>query len=644
MKQLRRWLASTAAILPILGLASCSQEELVGSTDGQEITTTIAVTAPEAMGSRTVSSVFGGTDDYLEYGATSGTPSIGNLKLDEHPLSFTVGIYRASTDASNNTTYTLIERQEKTSVANTEAYFNFRLVKGQTYRLVAYADFATTGKADLENIAVTYDLNDELDDAFFVSEDFTADDHVAAVLKRPYGKLRLVAHDFTNFAKDPNFKIKKVEVTYNKQPLCGVTTINALTGDFDVTNSTVAADGNKLFGAKPVCYTQEFDPTTGLPLIGADGKEGQTGVFTMYLPANFGTEDTSGKYTATNGAKIPQSWMYPFDVKVTYADETGTDKTLERSYAFDIPVKRNWLTTVDVNDFWTANTNIKVTVDPAFDGEITVKPEEILVNTEAELQAAVKKICSETFTGTIKLGADINVESENIFISIAPDANSSRNHDVHLTLDLNNHLLKHLNQNSQSFIYVDGESGTNECVLTIEDSSKEGKGTIEGYYSSSDGSELVIWAMWGGKVIINAGRIITSGDTHLIYSYDLPGPISDAGWSASEITINGGWFENKEGLTPTTPGTAGEIYADYLINIYNNSNIGKMRLNGGTFVDYNPLAGDNVSHNTVNEYINGAWVTKEWKWVDDNHRVISAPYSNGHTIYTVVSNTDPDYY
>lgn len=130
MKQLRNLIAVTAALLPVLGLASCSQEDLPGTdpANGQEITTTISVSAPEVFGTR-AAGVFGAATDYLQYNATSGTPSIGNVKLDENPLSFTVGIYRAKT-TDGNTSYTLIEKQEKLSVANTEAYFNFRLVKG----------------------------------------------------------------------------------------------------------------------------------------------------------------------------------------------------------------------------------------------------------------------------------------------------------------------------------------------------------------------------------------------------------------------------------------------------------------------------------------------------------------------------------
>lgn len=653
MKQLRNLIAVTAALLPVLGLASCSQEDLPGTdpVNGQEITTTISVSAPEVFGTRTAG-VFGAATDYLQYNATSGTPSIGNVKLDEHPLSFTVGIYRAKT-TDGNTSYTLIEKQEKLSVANTEAYFNFRLVKGQNYRLVAYADFSTTGKDDLENIPVAYDLNDELDDAFFVSEDFTADEHVAAVLRRPYGKLRLVARDFTNFAKDPNFKINKVEVTYNKQSLCGVTTMNALTGDFDVANSTVEATGSKTFEAKPVCYTQEFD-ANGLPLVGEDGTPGKTGVFTMYLPANFGEEDTSGKYTpATDIAKIPQSWMYPFDVKVTYTNEKNETCTLERSYAFDIPVKRNWLTTVDVYDFWTANSNIKVTVDPIFDGEITASPEEIVVNSYADLHNALVNISTHNYTGRIKLGSDIVVtKTLQVMpgLQVGVDDQGGQTitpvHESCITIDFNGHTL--------TPAVVEGECVTPVIVafsqcnykseLILEDSSKGSTGGIVPPTNATGAGFMAVESAYNGKVTINSGRYINFGDAALIYGCDVQSYFIDYGWEASEIVINGGWFENRDGNVVVTDGSAGNITGDWLINIFNNHDMVEVHINGGSFLDYNPENGDNVSRNTRKVYENGEWKTIDSPWVGEGYRVIKAPYGEGRTLHTVVSSTDPRYY
>lgn len=656
MKQLRNWIAATAAILPVIGLVSCSQDDLVdGAANGQEITTTIAVSAPEVFGTRAVSGVFGSTGDYIEYLATSGTPSIGNVKLDEHPLSFTVGIYRKGT----NDSFTLIEKQEKTRVANTEAYFNFRLVKGQTYRLVAYADFDAAGQADLSQIPMEYDLNDELDDAFFTSEDFTADEHVAAVLKRPYGKLRLVAHDFTNFAKDPNIKLKNVKVTYSNQELSNATQFDAIAGDFNTGEAT------KTVNAKPVVYSQEFD-ANGLPLV-EGGAEKQTGVFTMYLPANFGTEDTSGTYTPTNTNldKIPQSWMYPFDVEVTYTDESGTDKTITRSYTFDIPVKRNWLTTVDVADFWTANTNVKVTVDPVFDGEITASPKEFVVNNFAELRTALLGISQGSYgsyEGKIKLAADIVVERR---LQAQPGLHVewvegnpviTPVSDTYIIIDFNGHTLTPgITTGSGTEAYVSPviasiSQDSYRPTLILEDTSKEGNGGIVAPASPTLQSGFIaLEAMYNAKLIINSGRYINYGPLELILAADDCALNQANGWNPSELVINGGYFENRDGRVAIAGNVDGKVNADKLISYYYpnelaENNISIVKVNGGSFVDFNPANGEMNFGNMLKTYDGSAWSAPfESLWVGSDYRVITAP-SGSSTIYTVVSNTDPRYY
>lgn len=647
---MKKGLIMVAAMSAVMLMStSCSQDELMDTVaDGQEITTTVTVSAPAAMSSRAASSVFGEETNYFSYLATSGTPSVGNLELNGHPLSFTVGIYYAKTD-NGNTNYVLVDKQEKLSVADTEAYFNFRLIKGRKYRIVAYADYNATGKENLEAIPTTYNLNDELSDAFYVSEDFIAKEHVGTVLRRPLGKLRLVCHDFKTFAMDSRFTLKNVEVTYKGQKMATVDELNALTGDY---NYAAKADAEATtFSAKPAYYAGEFD-ATGMPLVDENGVQKQTAVFTMYLPANFGEEDQTGTYTPYEAGKpVPQSWMYPFEVKVTYLDENGAEQTITRQYNFDIPVKRNWLTTVDVENFWTDNTNIKVSVDPMFEGEINFTPAEIVVNTEQELRDAINGIVSSTHSGTVKLGSNIDVAGDAIVLT-------SYNNSVYINLDLNGHELSYVNPDNYTLFIVNAQSATLDCVLTIDDSSKAATGAVRMDRDECNHGEggIAIQAQFGGKMVINGGRFISRDGTHPIYACDYQESIKVSGYKRSEIVINGGWFQDLDGLNDATEDGnifGYDIYADILINIYNeyigstNNGFSVVHINGGTFVDYNPLNGDNMSGNTITEWNGTEWVKKEAKWVDDNHRVITAPYvdeKGNHTLYTVEPKVTPEYY
>lgn len=360
--------AQLAVLLLSAALVSCSQQDdaLSGiSADGEEITTTISVKSPDVFGSRAVPDIYQSDFNFVDesgihapavnqYIGTSGMPSIGNMDLGDeahagHPLSYTVAIYIQKTAVAGETTptYTLVEKQSQVDVHASEALFTFRLIKGQTYRIVAYADYSGAEKSDLENIAVapTDALNDELADAFFVSQDFVADEFLGTVLKRPFAKLRLIAHDLDRFSVEEKFKITKVEVKYTGQPMLAVTNFNALTGDF---NYDINATADHTVKAHPVSYAQEYEADkTVKKTRDADGNiTGNIGaaVFTMYLPANFGTPTNADLTHGTpinDEVKIPQSWMYPFDVTVSYVNEKGEECKIERSYQFDIPVKRN---------------------------------------------------------------------------------------------------------------------------------------------------------------------------------------------------------------------------------------------------------------------------------------------------------------
>lgn len=623
---------------------SCSEKEL-DVTGGKEITTSVTVEVPEVFRTRAVPAVY--PTDVKNYLGESGYPSIGNVDLNTHPLTFTVGVY-VEKIIDNNPVYTLVDKQSKSKVADDKANFNFRLMKGQSYRIVAYADFSDNEQENLDNISIASGLNDELKDAFFVSEKFMANDNLTVVLKRPFGKLRLIARDFSTFAAGEVLEIGTIKVTYGETATALATnSFNAITGEFSEFTEGVTRE----FTASPVVYAKEYE-----------GDTPYAAVFTMYLPANFGTEDKTGAYSPVeSGTPVPQSWMYPFDIEVTYKNESGEPTTIKRSFDIDIPVKRNWLTTIDAANFWTDNSNITVSIDHRFEGFIDKKPETVVVKNEAELRTAIGNIKKSTnHVGRIVLGADITLgEYHDLYKKYGMEitgkalGTSTNNpyayESITVYLDLHGHTIK----SSEEYTYYDGcdkkYKNYYQAVfmvrsnghLIIEDSDITAAGKID----TQDIGVPIVYCYNGGKVTVNSGKFCIAQSHPVIYSYDNVKYIDGyAEWnvptngSPSIITINGGWFENINGLQKTDKDV---VYSSVLVNVHNWTTTenpsetpkapGYVHMKGGSYMDFNPATGDNV------------WENKTNKWVDDDHIVLTETV-DGRTVYTVVPKNSPEEY
>lgn len=692
-----------AALLLSVIFISCSQNEepIPGETpNGAEITTTISVTAPEVLGSRAVPE--GVYDSGADFFGESGMPSIGNVDLGEHSLTFTVGIYvKKTAEGATEPTYTLVDKQSRTVTAS-EASFDFRLIKGRQYHIVAYADFEATPKDDLANISFAtetgdkFTLNDELKDAFFASQEFTASPHMDVVLKRPFGKLRLIARDFNTFAAGALYKIKNVKVTYHTPSMLKSTSFNAITGEF---NDETQSDADIAKDAKPVTYAQEYDD---------NGQAAYAAVFTMYLPANRGTIETKpadGDYTyppIEADTEVPQSWMYPFTVEVTYEGPDGATYTHTREYKIDIPVKRNWLTTVDDSGFWTDDSEIKVTIDHRFDGFINVEKPEEFIETATELQAAIDNICAEAPAGraterTIVLANDIDARDR-----IGFDFNKgASNKIIKIHLDLNGYTITTDDTvypaNADGSVYADGLfqiDGVN-CQLFIDDSSETKAGGLKLECTNLAHAYPLIYCIDGGQVTINRGYFISDSQSEVVYIRETeahrttvqgwvlttlgikagstaPKPTDPKvlatiernvkKWSAA-ATINGGWFEN--GFTNSTDDVKSVLINPGNARAYKSKDpvTGEGK---GYWADYSHYWydrgypewtkwGEYVNQPFSFLYINGGSFVNfnptrgdnivgniPDSWIGDGHTVLTETY-NGRIVYTVVPKNSPEY-
>ena len=364
-----------------LVLTSCQSDEPFAPGMGEEVQATFTISVPDAMGTRAgeVNSALGGFSN-----------GAGNLN-------YTVALLREDG---------VVMWSSKTlaSVNGKSATFNPTVVQGYTYNIVAYATFDAAIEAPavgsripadsgLGAIATLEGINNESEDAYFCNTSILGASSMEATLKRPFGKLRLVAEDYDKFHA-LGLEVANVKVTYG-----GAVVMNT---QFDA--STKAFEGT--------ATSKEFE-FTGETSYSEEADKNTNGVYTVfvdYLPA--------GETGET---------MYPFEIEVTYKDGKGT---YTRSFSQDIPVKRNYLTTLR-GDFFTTEAALTLKVEEMFetpginrniwDGVTTTEPEydqtanngegAYTVSTGAELAWLAELVNNGTTPNPApktRAGADIN--------------------------------------------------------------------------------------------------------------------------------------------------------------------------------------------------------------------------------------------
>ena len=301
-----------------LVMTSCQSDEPFAPGMGEEVQATFTISVPEAMGTRAAgtNSAAGGVSNNVGANVTF------NVALYLIGGSETVPVYTASDVVSSTGNHT-------------SATFEPTLVIGEQYRVVAYAKFDDdTLNGELTAINVTPEINNEQKDEYFANTIVTAAPELSATLKRPFGKLRLIAEDLHEAERQYGAEITNVEVTYQyTRPAV----FNAC--------ATLSATDNVygVFG--------EYDVTTAQTLTAAYGEyEADTNdsrtIFVDYLPVDLGEQ------------------MVPFTVKVTFSN----DREYTRDFRQDIPVKRNHLTTLKGRLF-TIDSDLTLTIEENFEGE-----------------------------------------------------------------------------------------------------------------------------------------------------------------------------------------------------------------------------------------------------------------------------------
>lgn len=402
---------------------------------------------------------------------------------------------------ANNDTQIL--NHDQATVSGTTATFKPTVVLGREYTITAYASLKDAWNGE-NPIAITNSFNDESKDAYFhtTTHNFANGDLQPLTLTRPFGKLRLVAEDY-----DPaKTKVESVTITY-ANPQEG--TFNATTEAFTIATENVART------TKPFGYYEAADAT------------GAHTVFAEYLPA-----PKEGEYPVT------------FTVLVKYY---GSDETYSRTFN-DIPVRRNALTTLSGN-FFTANSEIKVEVKDAFEGQIPGNDEEQLI-----IAAAMGG--EYTLEGDIVLSKPLNITNN-------------------MTLNLNGKTITAANAKGDGAV-IEVAEGVSAKLMggTIKNTTPNGDAainnagelvlddiTIEGAPIADD--DYPNYAVYtSGKLVVEEGTTITSDRGALRMS------------NGADVTINGGDISVTDAL-------GSRVLTAHVIYAYGNTS--KLTINNGNF-------------------------------------------------------------
>ena len=319
------------------GMAACQTEpEGLDVTTGGEQTATISVVLPDDAITRA-----GGTDS-----AASGLDNTDKI------VRVVMHIYDEAGRVSDKRYVDYLEGDART------VNFDIRLVPDRQYTFVAWADQVDTkddedkyfDTSDLRNVTLatgTWTAMNEERDAFTATHteaNYTSSSNITLKLIRPFAKLRVVATDM-EFLNDLGVEPTKAKVSY----------------------------ATKHYNA--------FDAVTGVAI----NKE-NTGVEHEYTIASYGEDWRNGAdmtlftdyFFAADEQEVVNFSLEVFD--------QNNKPIKSNSFNTDIPVKRNYLTTIKGNVLTEGN-DINVTIDDRFDGAY-VKVEEA-AHAQSELDNAI---------------------------------------------------------------------------------------------------------------------------------------------------------------------------------------------------------------------------------------------------------------
>ena len=348
------------------GMVSC-QNDFDGASNnvGGEVDFQLSVNAVELAtragdtDQQGMDSAFGAID-YLQ-GAVRGDYRQDWGDVD---LRYTLEVYDKADDYAGKTP--IKDRQVIIVDEYQPVVFDLRLVPNRDYHFVVFADFVAQDeyKKDsaaqllvegirhqigetLADITVLNEaINDEVADAYFATSDIKVTNSATQdiLLKRPYGKVRVIATDLAEL--NLNVQPKTVKVTYTATH---PTSFNAVDGTIGTINEeqSVAFDGEYIDNVRDNMASHIYNIGYDKKTSTADNGETRFSHMTLFTDYVLAVDEQRALH---------------FDLDVY--DAKGE---LIKNTAFNttIPVQRNYLTTV-VGNVLTTATHINVSIDDNF--------------------------------------------------------------------------------------------------------------------------------------------------------------------------------------------------------------------------------------------------------------------------------------
>ena len=526
----------------VLGMASCQRDIAPEANFGGDVDFRLEVSAPDFGVTRADADSQAGHDS-----AFGAIDYLSDAEWAEVDLRYILEVYDKADD------YTNAEPIKDRQVIIVDKYepvtFETRLAPQRDYHFVVFADFVAQGAtnvpteaaqaeiglrhnigATLGDITIKNDaINDELADAYFATLDYNPshNTHNTAepiVLRRPYGKVRVVATDLAEL--NLNVEPRAVRVAYNAYHANAFNAVNGeISGEYvqefyDYGYAELhknVAEG----GLSQHLYTKGYDAKTAESKTGVVRHTHMT-LFTDYILA----ENTQNTINMV---------MSVYDVAVENIEGAQPIKTT--AFNTEIPVQRNYLTTIIGNVLTTA-TDIHVSIDDNF--------------ATNDLGESLERILLETLMngGIFDLTEDLTI--------------SARTWLENDPLYLNGDAVIRLNGHTLTYDIPSDMEGTGEyAIMTrIENGASltfvgEGKVVSDGYIASVNE---------GGVLNISEGTFETESCT-LFQS------------NGGEINITGGVFK-------AAPYNGDHRYTINFVDAKKQD--GLIEISGGRFYKYNP--------------------------------------------------------
>lgn len=329
MKHLKLLLCAAVAV----AMAGCSSDDefIAGEATDGDGNVTLTLNAPEALATRAA---------VLGPKSSSALGGITNCDMTKYDLRYQLAIY----DETGTTQY--ISPKMKIVDEYQPVTFTIRLTPNHNYKAVAWADFVNEdSQADLHydthdfnNITclddAAHQLNDESRDAYWISKTISVDDSQVngeLVLRRPFAKVRVVATDW-EYERLPH-AVDHFKINYK---------------NCQRYNSMDAVSG-KCTGAQAdntITYTASFDKEKKDYALSYDTDPNDRTLTVDYLMVNPDEEAIHFNFEALDGTK----------------------SIISKDITSDIPIKRNWLTTL-IGNFLTKGFDFRVSILEEFEDE-----------------------------------------------------------------------------------------------------------------------------------------------------------------------------------------------------------------------------------------------------------------------------------